>query len=143
MNKLAVFALALATLIVAAGCGFSEKNVVGKWVGTLTLSEEDKQAAGALAEMAANMKFEIEFKEDKTYVMNAGGQTEGTWTYADNKVNMVVTKYGGLDISSVPGVKESDKAQSLTVQNGGKELVMASPDDKSTSTITFSRSSLK
>jgi hypothetical protein len=135
MKKLAVFATAAVALSLA-GCGFSEKSLVGSWTGTINLSAEDKKDPQSAA--AETIKPTLEFKEDKTYSLTMGLPIEGTWSYADNQVTMTTTKVMGIDVGSMPGGADN-KPQILKVEDGGKKLTMSDPTGSSGSTITFTK----
>ena len=141
MNKLSAFAV-VAVLVLAAGCGFNEKSLVGSWTGTFNLSAEDQKNPQAVA-MAEAMKATLELKEDKTYTLSVGLPSEGTWSYADNNVTMTTTKVMGMDISGVPGAEKDNKPQLLKVEDGGKKLVLSDTTGSSGSTITFTKNESK
>ncbi len=138
MNKLAVFAVAFAALAITAGCGFKESDLVGKWKGKMVLSAEDKKEAGAEAAKAEGLSFDLVLNEDKTFVLAVGVSTEGTWTYADNKLTLTTTKVMGMDVSGMPGAAET-KPQVLNVEDGGNKLVLADPNGKSTTVVAFTK----
>jgi hypothetical protein len=138
MKKLSLLAVAAVALSLA-GCGFSEKSLVGTWSGKINLSEADRKEAGAQASAAEAMTTSLEFKEDKTFSLTMGVPIEGTWTYADKNVTLTTTKVMGMDISSIPGADKDNKPQILKVEDGGKKLVLSDPSGASGTTITFTK----
>lgn len=138
MKNFAVIAIAAVALSLT-GCGFSEKNLVGKWTGKVNLSDADRKAAGDQAAQAESMNAALEFKEDKTYTLTIGLPIEGTWVYADNNVTLTTTKVMGMDVSSMPGGGKDNKPQVMKVEDGGKKLVLSDPSGTSGTTITFTK----
>lgn len=135
MKKLLVLAL----VAVALGCGFSEKSLVGKWTGKIEVSEEDKAKmkdnpmAGVAQSFMDAMQMHIEFKADHTYTSTLG---DGTWTYADHKVNLTATKLMGLDVTKAGS---ENTAMVMQVSSNGKTLTLASNTNPNGSGYLFTR----
>jgi hypothetical protein len=135
--------LVCATVVIGAitGCKNKESQLVGKW-------NADKGVV-------------VTFNADKTFAQNAAGAAaaaggaEGTWSFADNKVSLLVTKIGGKPVDEfvkqfvVTMSKINPKAASSQVEAGirkqlattivlnlsddGKKLTAADPKYKSLS----------
>jgi hypothetical protein len=138
MRHLSLIVVAAVALSLA-GCGFSEKSLVGTWTGKVNLSDADRKAAGEQAAAAESMTATLEFKEDKTFSLSVGLPVEGTWTYADNNVTLTTTKVAGMDVSGMPGGGADNKPQVMKVEDGGKKLVLSDPTGKSGTTLTFTK----
>lgn len=130
-------ALTLVAALALAGCGVSEKSLAGKWTGKLVMSEEDKKSGGQFAEAMANsMTFDLELKEDKTFTLAAMGMpSEGTWTLADGKVTLTMTKAMGVAVTP----SSSQKPLVMSVGDGGEKLTMTDPEKPDASTVEFTK----
>ena len=108
--------------LLLAGCGFSEKSLLGKWTGRVQISDEakkeakDKPLTAAAQAFAENFAFPIEFRADHTYTSRLG---EGTWTYSEHKVSLVPK--GPFDFQ-IAGANGSAAALVLDVSQDGRQL---------------------
>jgi len=143
MKKL-VFLLALTAISVAA---FAQ-NPVGTWKGKIQIDKsalagvqdpkQKEMASKALAQVEA-MTLTLNVKANKTFVVNIPsmmGQpaqsSEGTWTQKGNQVTLVTTKRQGKAVTN-------DKPKSMTLDKGGKKMVMTANEGPQKATITFTR----
>ncbi len=143
----ALIVMIMLPCLVAVGCGKKNTDIVGKWSGSLKLSEKD-QKNPALTENAKKMgKSSIEFKADHTFTLTP---IEGTWTLDKTNVSLVATKISGQTIAqlkekygSMPGstevLKELDKPMKMKMNEEGTSLTLESQNKMSTSSLVFTR----
>ncbi len=148
--------LALVGLVVLNGCKPPlEKLIVGKYKGTINISDSDKKRFEAAhvnldAQQinAMNASLALEVKEDKGYAMTMmGAPYEGKWTLTGNSLSMLNEKIAGTTVADIkkaskgiPGVDNIDKPMTGTVSEDGSTItITADPTGRSTSTITFKK----
>jgi hypothetical protein len=84
--------LLLALAIAFAGCGPSEKDLVGTWTGKVQLEKP-----GTVQTALDAVTISIELNEDKTFKTLG---FEGAWSYDGEKLTLTPTKTLGLNIAS-------------------------------------------
>jgi len=126
-----------------AGCA-KKDNLVGKWVGSIKLSQADKQNPKLVDAIKSMPKPTIEFKDDHTFVMPP---IEGTWSSNDAVISMQPTKSGGKSISDFvantpnPAAARAGLEKPLTMKldDRRKTLTPASGTNRSGSSLTFTK----
>ena len=146
--------LALAgALLMGCAKQITEKDLHGSWSGKITLTEADieavkkqgmtQQQVDQTKSMVDNMTVSLNLKEDGKFDMTMGAPMEGSWTFADMKVNLTVEKAMGMSIEDIkkmapPGTPVTDKI-SVTVAADGK--TMTGTNGPGQGTVSFSKSS--
>lgn len=143
MKKLALL-LAAAMVCTAA---FAQ-SPVGSWKGKVKIDmsampkvtdPKQKEMMDKMLAQVQAMTITMNVKANKTFVvtipaaMGQPGQTsEGTWTQAGNVVTVTTTKRNG---KAAP----DKKPQKMTIQHGGKVMIMNAGDGPQKATITFTK----
>ena len=146
-------AAAVAACLVLSGCGKkdadagSQDAIVGKWDGSLKLSEKDKKDPNLVDGAKKIGKSVLEFKGDHSFAMP---QVEGTWTLAGDIVSMQATKMNGKtmaevkeQLAKIPAASkmaaEIDKPMKMKLEAGGKTLTLMNEKPEATSTMVFQK----
>ena len=120
-----------------AGCGGNrEAQLIGTWKADAASLQVPTPAPGSPAanpmaqQMAKNMlaNTSLEIKEDKNFTLNLMFPMEGTWTFADDKLQLKMTKVMGMDMSKMPNAnKNQNQPMVLNLSGDGKKLTMENP----------------
>lgn len=135
MNRSTVHrALVAALLAVSVLLGCSGGGVVGKYKGEIELPADQKN--NPLAGMASGLagSLSLELKADKTFNMNMMFPVEGTYTVSGNTVELTTTKAMGNAVSA-----GSSKPMRLTIEDGGKSLVLVDEKQPEKGKLKFVR----
>lgn len=101
MNHRQCLALCVVTLF-AAGCANKESKVVGKWTGSITLSDAQKKNPMMQQAVSAAGAIPLELKADHTFILaKAPGAVEGTWALTNDSLNLTKVKMGGKTIAEI------------------------------------------
>ena len=126
---------ALFALSVLLGC--TGGGVVGKYKGEIELPADQKNSplAGMASGMAGSMSLEL--TADKTFAMSMMGfPAEGTYEVTGDTVVLTTTKAMGM---ATPAGASSAKPMRLTIEDGGKSLVLADEKQPEKGKLKFVR----
>lgn len=128
MERLAI-GLVFATLL--CGCGVSEKDLVGSWIGKVELANaKDDKVTSAVQFALDNVNLTIDLNADKTF-KTAG--FEGTWSFEGDTLTLTPTKTMGLNLSTPQTITKA------TVAKDGKSFTVTDPFSFKKGKFTFTK----
>jgi len=141
-----------AVALTLAGCAASpEKQVVGKWKGSVTLPPNMAKdpRAGMLKGMFSNLTLEV--KEDKKFTLTMMVPIEGTWSVSGKSLTLQPTKIMGMDVKQAQEMAKKqgrsatsmDKPMKMTLSEDGKTLTAENPESSQGGSMTFTRDESK
>ena len=137
--------IASAFLAISCGCSGAGKQLAGSWKGTMAAPAGKENDPGVKMTQSLVGNITLDLAPDSSFKMSMVFPLEGTWTVADNKISLTVTKAMGMTLEELKKKNPAsgnglDKPMVLDVSADSKTLTAENPAGTPNSgALTFAR----